>query len=104
MNDQQKDYSREAILERMSHGRRSQERSRRPIALVLDGLALALLLLTVIGFVFSDVVQLSELFVIAPIFLFLAGRFFNRIPTVLGWVWLALAMIGVVIALAATFF
>jgi len=104
MNDQQKDYSREAILERMSHGRRSQERSRRPIALVLDGLALALLLLTVFGFAFSSVIQLSELFIVAPIFLFLAGRFFSRIPTFLGWAWLVLAMICVLIALAATFF
>ena len=87
-----KNYSVDAVKERLSHGRTTREQSKRPLAMILDGLALLILLSPYIP-------GISELYRSAggapyliltsfQIFLFLGARFVYPVPTLPGWAFL----------------
>jgi hypothetical protein len=87
-----RDYSVEAVKARLSHGRSEAERSKKPLAMVLDGLALLILLSPYIP-------GITELYLSAggapyltltgfQIFLFLGARFVYPVPTLPGWAFL----------------
>ena len=87
-----RDYSAEAVKKRLSHGRVERERSKKPLALAVDGLALMVLLSPYIPGI-ADLYRemngapyliLTEI----QIVLFIGARLLCAVPTVLGWTYL----------------
>jgi hypothetical protein len=95
---EEKDYSREAVLERLSGKRVAKERNAFLPALVLDGIVL-LIALGCLWSAFTAATRDEAMLgiagaVIGAPALFAISRFVRSRPTPLGWVWLALSALS----------
>lgn len=102
MSEIEKDYSKEAVQRRFARRHRSAERDTGPLAWILDGGALALSGVSLWYLFRSGLPAQGVLVVLAmvsllPILAFVAARYVKPVPTPLGWIWLALMGIALIV-------